>query len=246
MTRWDSHDSMFSVGADVLLWGGSFLLVVTLHVVGAVGFQPDRSEGEALGDPSVAIELDAISAAPTEGQSEVTPGPEQIETDQVSQVSIAQQEVAAQSPKQKEEASELDADLAKVPEPEIPLPDLPKKPEVKPEEEQREETEAESQPQAPSRPIWNQHPPLHPAQKLLSPRRSARMPGHRMQIRPQWLPGGRLLRLTYSGSNDFRHKPSNAVGTAPPWFASPLTGGVRSSQPRSSVIPGLKYWIRNR
>jgi periplasmic protein TonB len=150
MTRWDSHDSLFSVGADVLLWGGSFLLVVTLHVVGAVGFQPDRSEGEALGDPSVAIELDAISAAPTEGQSEVTPGPEQIETDQVSQASIAQQEVAAQSPKQKEEASELDADLAKVPDPEIALPDLPKKPEVKPNEEQRQKTEAESQPQAPS------------------------------------------------------------------------------------------------
>ncbi|MBV8512940.1 MAG: hypothetical protein JO289_22485, partial [Xanthobacteraceae bacterium] len=87
MIRFDSHNSLLSIGPDILLWGGSFLLVVTLHVVSLVGFQPDRSEGEAAGDPSVVIELDAVSAAPIVGQSEVAPGPEQIETDQVSQAS---------------------------------------------------------------------------------------------------------------------------------------------------------------
>ncbi len=77
------------------------------------------------------------------------------------------------SPKQKEEASELDADLAKVPEPEIALPDLPKKPEVKPEEEQREETDAESQPQAPSEAHLESAPT---STDLCTPRRSCCRP----------------------------------------------------------------------
>ena len=128
MIRFDSHNSLLSIGPDILLWGGSFLLVVTLHVVGVVGFQPDRSEGEAAGDPSVVIELDAVSAAPIVGQSETTPGPEQIETDEVSQASVAQQEVPEQSRKEKQEASVLEADTAKTPDPEVALPDLPKKP----------------------------------------------------------------------------------------------------------------------
>ncbi len=150
MTRFDGHDALLSIGPDILLWGGSFLLVVTLHVVGVVGFQPDRVEGEAAGDPSVLIELDAVTAAPVVGQSEATPGPEQVETDQVSQASVAQQEVPDQSRKEKQEASVLEADTANTPDPEIALPDLSKKPEIKPDEQQPTQSEAESQAQMPS------------------------------------------------------------------------------------------------
>ena len=152
MIRFDSHNSLLSIGPDILLWGGSFLLVVTLHVVSVVGFRSlttarRRSGGEIR---PVVIELDAGPAAPIVGQSETTPGPEQIETDEVSQASVAQQEVPEQSRKEKQEASVLDADTAKTPDPEVALPDLPKKPEANPDEQQQKQTEAESAPQMPS------------------------------------------------------------------------------------------------
>jgi protein TonB len=175
MIRFDSHNSLLSIGPDVLLWGGSFLLVVTLHVVGVVGFQPDRAEGEAAGDPSVVIELDAVSAAPIVGQSEQTPGPEQIETNEVSQASVAQQEVPEQSRKEKQEASVLEADTAKTPDPEVALPDLPKKPEANPEEQQQKQTEAESAPQMPSEAHLDLAPTSAPrAEVALAPEVSAK------------------------------------------------------------------------
>ena len=175
MIRFDSHNSLLSIGPDILLWGGSFLLVVTLHVVGVVGFQPDRAEGEAAGDPSVVIELDAVSAAPIVGQSETTPGPEQIETNEVSQASVAQQEVPEQSQKQKQEASVLEADTAKTPDPEVALPDLPKKPEVNPDQQQQKQAEAESAPQMPSEAHPESAPTSAPrAEASLAPEVSAK------------------------------------------------------------------------
>jgi protein TonB len=175
MIRFDSHNSLLSIGPDILLWGGSFLLVVTLHVVSVVGFQPDRTEGEAAGDPSVVIELDAISAAPIVGQSEQTPGPEQIETDEASQASVAQQEVPEQSRKEKQEASVLESDTAKTPDPEVALPDLPKKPEANPDQQQQKQTEAESAPQMPSEAHLESAPTSAPqAQAALAPDVSAK------------------------------------------------------------------------
>jgi periplasmic protein TonB len=175
MIRFDSHSSLLSIGPGILLWGGSFLLVVTLHVVSVVGFQPDHSEGEAAGDPFVVIELDAVSAAPIVGQSETTPGPEQIETDEVSQASVAQQEVPEQSRKEKQEASVLEADTAKTPDPEVALPDLPKKPEANPDEQQQKQTEAESAPQMPSEAHPESAPTSAPrAEAALAPEVSAK------------------------------------------------------------------------
>ncbi len=175
MTRFDSHDSLLSIGPDMLLWGGCFLLVVTLHVVGVVGFQPDRVEGEAAGDPSVVIELDAVTAAPIMGQSEATPGPEQVETDQASQASVAQQEVPEQSRKEKQEASVPEAETAKTPDPEIALPDLPKKPEVNPDQQQPKQSQAESPPQTPSEAHLESAPTSAPrAEAALAPEVSAK------------------------------------------------------------------------
>jgi protein TonB len=109
------------------------------------------------------------------GQSEQTPGPEQIETDEVSQASVAQQEVPEQSRKEKQEASVLEADTAKTPDPEVALPDLPKKPEANPDEQQQKQTEAESAPQMPSEAHLESAPTSAPqAQAALAPEVSAR------------------------------------------------------------------------
>ena len=110
MIRFDPS-SLPPFGSDLLLWGGSFFLVVALHVVAVVGLQPDRSEGEAAGDPAVIIELETDSAAPLQGRSELTPGPEQVQTDQISQASVAQQQVIQRTRKE-EEASPPKVDVA--------------------------------------------------------------------------------------------------------------------------------------
>src|SRR5262249_43663060 len=92
MIRLDPSSSQ-PIGSELLLWGGSFLIVTTLHVAAFVGLQPARSEGEGAGDPAVMIELEADATAPIQGRSELTPGPEQVQTDQISQASVAQQQI---------------------------------------------------------------------------------------------------------------------------------------------------------
>jgi protein TonB len=148
MIRFDPSSSP-PFGSDLLLWGGSFFLVVALHVVAVVGLQPDRSEGEAAGDPAVIIELETDSAAPLQGRSELTPGPEQVQTDQISQASVAQQEVVQRTQKE-EEASPPKVDIATAPDPEVMLPDVRDVPDVKPDEEKQKEKDTEKQQQNPS------------------------------------------------------------------------------------------------
>jgi hypothetical protein len=127
MIRFDLSSSQ-PIGSELLLWGGSFLLVVTLHVAAFVGFQPDHSEGEAAGDPAIMIELEADSTAPTQGRSELTPGPEQVQTDQISQASVAQQEVVEQTQKEKE-VSPPKVDVARAPDAEVVMPEAQENPE---------------------------------------------------------------------------------------------------------------------
>src|SRR5215471_5319378 len=97
------------IGSELLLWGGSFLLVVTLHVAAFVGLQGDRAEGEGAGDPAVMIELEADATAP-------------IQADQISQASVAQQQVGEQTQKEKE-VSPQKVDVARAPDPEVAMPE---------------------------------------------------------------------------------------------------------------------------
>src|SRR5262245_18438998 len=120
MIRLDLNSSQ-PIGSELLLWGGSFLLVVTLHAVALVGLQPGRSEGEAAGDPAVMIEFEADSTAPIQGRSELTPGPEQVQTDQISQASVAQQEVVERTQKERE-VSPPKVDVPSAPDPEVIMP----------------------------------------------------------------------------------------------------------------------------
>src|SRR5262245_33954323 len=85
-------DSRVAIAADIALWGGSFLLAAALHVGAVLVLQPDYAEGENAGDRAVMLDLDIVPTAPNEGQSEVTPGPEQVQIDQISQASPAQEE----------------------------------------------------------------------------------------------------------------------------------------------------------
>jgi protein TonB len=137
------------IGSELLLWGGSFLLVVTLHVAAFVGLQPDRAEGEGAGDPAVMIELEADATAPIQGKSELTPGPEQVQTDQISQASVAQQEVVERTQKEKE-VSPQKVDVARAPDPEVAMPEVREKPDTKPDEEQQKEKDTKQRQQAPS------------------------------------------------------------------------------------------------
>jgi protein TonB len=149
MIRFDPSSSP-PFGSDLLLWGGSFFLVVALHVVAVVGLQPDRSEGEAAGDPAVIIELETDSAAPLQGRSELTPGPEQVQTDQISQASVAQQQVAAHCRGKERRPAAPKVDVATAPDPEVELPDVRDVPDVKPDEEKQKEKDTEKQQQNPS------------------------------------------------------------------------------------------------
>jgi protein TonB len=148
MIRLDPSSSP-SIWSDLLLWGGSFVFVVALHVVAFVGFQANFLEREGAGDPAVTIELEADSTAPIQGRSELTPGPEQIQTDQISQASVAQQQVVERTQKE-EEASPPKVDIATAPDPEVMLPDVREVPVIKPDEEKQKEKDTEKQQQNPS------------------------------------------------------------------------------------------------
>jgi protein TonB len=139
-----------SIWSDVPLWGGSFVFVVALHAMAFVSLQPDRSEREGAGDPAVTIELESDSSAPIQGRSELTPGPEQIQTDQISQASVAQQQVVESTQKEKE-ANPPKVDVATAPDPEVAMPDVQETLDVKPKEEQQQkEKDNEKQQQSPS------------------------------------------------------------------------------------------------
>jgi len=146
MTFWERSDSTLPAASELLLWGASFLVVVALHVGGALVLQRDRSEGEAAGDQAVTLELDIDPTAPNEGQSDVTPGPQQVQTDQISQASVAQEQVHEQVEKEKRQTS-VNVETAQAPDPEVVLPDAPKTDDQKPEEEKRKEDEAQKQAQ---------------------------------------------------------------------------------------------------
>jgi periplasmic protein TonB len=137
------------IGPELSLWGGCFFLVVALHVVAVVGLKADRSEGQNAGDPTVIIELDADSTAPLQGQSELTPGPEQVQTDRISQASVAQQQVIEHTQKE-EETTPPKIDLPNTPDPEVALPQARETLEVKPDEEKLKEKDTEKRQQTPS------------------------------------------------------------------------------------------------
>jgi protein TonB len=103
----------------------------------------------AAGDPAVIIELEVDSTAPIQGRSELTPGPEQIQTEQISQASVAQQQVVERTQKE-EEASPPKVDIATAPDPEVMLPDVREVPDIKPDEEKQKEKDTEKQQQNPS------------------------------------------------------------------------------------------------
>jgi len=146
MAFWERSDSGLPSAGELLLWGGSFLVVVALHVGGAFILHPDRTEGEAAGDQAVTIELDIDPTAPLEGQSEIMPGPQQVQTDQISQASVAQDEVREQLDKEKQQTP-IHVDAVQAPEPEVVLPDAQKSADQTPEEPKRQEDEAKKQAQ---------------------------------------------------------------------------------------------------
>jgi protein TonB len=146
MIRLEGASSPFSTESDLVLWGGSFLVVVALHAAAVIGFQPSRSEGDAAGDVTVLVDIDDVAAAPNEGQSEATPGPKQIQTDQISEASVAQEEVPERTQKEAQEAEAPKVQEAKAPEPEVVLPEVRRTADTEPEEEKKEkQTEREQQ-----------------------------------------------------------------------------------------------------
>jgi periplasmic protein TonB len=128
------------------LWGASFLVVVALHVGGALVLQPDGSEGEAAGDQAVTIELDIDSTAPNQGQSDATPGPRHVQTDEVSPASVAQAQVREQVELEQQQTS-VNVEAARTPAAEVVLPDVPKTDDQKPEEDRRKNDETQKQAQ---------------------------------------------------------------------------------------------------
>jgi periplasmic protein TonB len=149
MIRLEGPSSLFSIESDAGLWGASFLVVIALHAAAVIGFQPNRSEGDAAGDPTVLIDIDDVAASPNQGQSEATPGPEQIQTDQISQASVAQEEVPERTQKEQQEAEAPRVEATKAPEPEVVLPEVQRTSDTKPEEEKKEK-QTEREQQAPS------------------------------------------------------------------------------------------------
>jgi periplasmic protein TonB len=143
----DSHHSFLR---DCQLWGGSFAVVIALHVGSVWVLHMEREEGESAGDQAVTIELDAVPTAPNEGQAEATPGPQQIQTEQISQASVAQEYVPERTQEEKKETSPLKVDVAQAPDPEVSLPQVPEAPETNQEEQKRTEQETNRQQQQPS------------------------------------------------------------------------------------------------
>jgi protein TonB len=132
--------------------------------------------------------------------------------------------------------SEIDADLAKAPDPEIALPDLPKKPEDKPNEEQRTETEAQSQPQTPSEAHAESAPTSAPrAETLIAPEvsQSAGSPDADPAAMVIW-------RATLAAHvQQFKRYPAQAVerhwhGTSPVRFTIDRRGEIISAEPVSN------------
>jgi protein TonB len=145
-------DPFLLAASKLPLWGGSFVVVVALHVGGVLILQSDRTEGEAAGDQAVIIELNIDPTAPIEGQSEVTPGPRQVQTDQITRASLAQEQVREQVEKE-QQATSVDVEIARAPDPELVLPDAPKTPDQTPQEQKREkETPKQAQQASEARP----------------------------------------------------------------------------------------------
>jgi periplasmic protein TonB len=149
MIRPQGLGSHFSTESDLVLWSGSFLVAIALHAAAVIGFQPNRSEGDTAGDPTIMIDMDEVAAAPNQGQSEATPGPEQIQIDQISEASVAQEEVPEHTEKEQQEAEAPKLDAAKAPEPEVVPPEVKRTADTKPQEETKEK-QTEKEHQAPS------------------------------------------------------------------------------------------------
>jgi protein TonB len=143
-------NSRVAIRADIVLWGGSFFLAAALHVGAVFVLQPHWSEGENAGDQAVLLELDIDPTAPNQGQSEATPGPEQVQVDQISQASVAQEEVPERTQKEKQEANPPKVDVAQAPEPEVVMPEAKPVPDTRPDEQKQKQDETEKQRQAPS------------------------------------------------------------------------------------------------
>jgi periplasmic protein TonB len=142
----ESSSSRFSGKSDSVLWGASFLVVIVLHAAAFIGLRPDRSEGDAAGDLTILIDMDDMAAAPNQGQSEATPGPEQIQTDQISQASVAQEEVPERIREEEQVAEAPKLDPVKVPESEVVLPEARRTADTRPVEEKKQrQTEREQQ-----------------------------------------------------------------------------------------------------
>jgi hypothetical protein len=108
-----------------------------LHAAAFLGLRPDLSEGDAAGDLTILVDMDSTAAAPNQGQSDAMPGPEQIQTDQISQALVAQEEVPEYTEREAQETEAPKVELAKAPEPEVVLPEVVRTTDTKPEEEKK-------------------------------------------------------------------------------------------------------------
>jgi periplasmic protein TonB len=221
-------DPRGAIGADILLWGGSFLFAAALHVGAVLVLQPDFAEGENAGDRAVMLELDIVPTAPNQGESEVTPGPEQVQVDQISQASVAQEEVPERSLKEKQEANPPKVDVAQAPEPEVVMPEAKPVPDTRPDEHKQKQDETEKQRQAPSEARVESAPTSAPlAAALLAPevRRTAGAPVEDTAALVSWR--GRLG----AHVQRFKRIPAEAIerrlhGTTVVRFAVDRTGAV--------------------
>src|SRR5262249_15574424 len=93
--------------------------------------------------------LEADATAPIQGRSELTPGPEQVQTDQISQASVAQQQIVERTQKEKE-VSPPKVNVARAPDPEVAIPEVRENPATKPDDEKHKDKDAKQQQQAPS------------------------------------------------------------------------------------------------
>jgi hypothetical protein len=198
--------------SDRVLWGGSFLVVVALHAAAFVGFQPNRSEGDVAGDLSIMIDIEEMAAAPNQGQSEATPGPEQVQTDQISEASVAQEEVPERTPKEEREPEAPKLDVAKAPEPEVVLPEVRRTAETS----RRKKRRKSGHKRRSRRPrLRNLSPRRHQPRK---PSRDWRPKPLRVSARPlttlrRWSPGDRASPLTSNASSDIRPRRSSVAFT---------------------------------
>jgi len=132
---------------DLCRWIASGLLVGVLHLGAAALMFTARFDNDAAGDPySVLIDLESVPGAPMLGRTEAYPGPQQVQTDQPSQPSIAQEQVP-EAIKETEAATppELVLQRASASEADLPEPKpLKQQVEEKPEEVKTERPKQES------------------------------------------------------------------------------------------------------